>query len=289
MAMRAIEVRQVSRSYKATKALTQISMKFEYGKIYGLLGRNGAGKSTLLNIISGRIFPDEGTVTVDGEPIRDNIKVQEKLYCMSEADMYPNLKITDIFRWTGQFYSVFSEEKARKLADAYGLDCKKKVQQLSTGYRSIFKLILALSLDVPYVIFDEPVLGLDANHREMFYKMLLEDYTDNPRTIILATHLIEEVAGIVEEVIIVDNGKVLLEDSVEHLMECGYSVAGRPADVDAYTADQEVLDTEEIAGMKIAYMLGEICEEKLNEKLTVSSLNLQKLFVKLTEKGGSRK
>ena len=167
--MDAIQISNVTKRYRDTLALEGISFRFEAGRIYGLLGRNGAGKSTLINIIANRIFATDGCVTIDGEPVCENDRVQEKLYCMSEADLYPaGMRVKDIFKWTGSFYGCFDLEKAHKLAEAYELNVNKKVRALSTGYKSIFKLITALCLDVPYVIFDEPVLGLDANHREPF-------------------------------------------------------------------------------------------------------------------------
>lgn len=285
--MRAIEINQVSKKYKDTLALDHVQFKFEHGKIYGLLGRNGAGKSTLLNIISNRIFASEGTILIDGQDSKDNELVHELIFCMSEADLYPNLKVRELMNWTEQFYDCFDKQKAIVLCKHFGLDQNKKINALSTGYKSIFKLIVALSLQVPYVIFDEPVLGLDANHREMFYKLLLEDFEKSQRTIIIATHLIEEVAGVIEDVVIIDQGKILLQDSVENLMSKGYSISGLQRDVDTYCQDKNVIGFDELGNMKIAYVLGELDERQLNERLHPSSINLQKLFVKLTESGGT--
>lgn len=285
--MRAIEINHVSKKYKDTLALDQVHFQFEHGKIYGLLGRNGAGKSTLLNIISNRIFASEGTILIDGLDSRDNEQVHELIFCMSEANLYPNLKVKELINWTDQFYDCFDMEKAITLCNQFGLDRNKKINALSTGYKSIFKLIVALSLQVPYVIFDEPVLGLDANHREMFYKLLLEDFEKSQRTIILATHLIEEVAGVIEDIVIIDHGKILLQDSVENLMSKGYSISGLQSDVDTYCQDKNVIGFDELGNMKIAYVLGELDERQLNERLHPSSINLQKLFVKLTENGGT--
>lgn len=196
--MEAIRVEQVSKQYKETKALDQVSLQFEAGKIYGLLGRNGAGKSTLLKIISNRIFASEGSVYLNEMPTLENDAALRQMYMMSEEDMYPKtMRIRDLFRWSEEFYGGFDREKADKLAAMFELNTKKRVKELSTGYTSIYKLIIALCLDVPYVFLDEPVLGLDANHREMFYKILLESYMDQPRTFVIATHLIEEVANLI--------------------------------------------------------------------------------------------
>lgn len=283
--MQAIQINHITKKYKKNVvALDDVSLTFEFGKIYGLLGRNGAGKSTLINIISNRIFASEGYITINGMPAKENIAMHELIHCMSERDLWSNLKIKEIFSWCKEFYQNFDIDKAYEIAAMFNLDVNKKFQMLSTGYRSIFKLTIVLALQTPYVIFDEPVLGLDANHRELFYRLLLRDYANNPRTIIIATHLIEEVANLIEEIVIIDKGKILLQESVESLLTKGYSVAGTVKDIDSYCKDKDVIDVDNLGSLKIAYILGEK-EQINNDRLQFSSLNLQKLFVKLTEKG----
>lgn len=285
--MNAIQIKNITKKYNNLTALDNVSFSFEFGKIYGFLGRNGAGKSTLINIIANRIFADKGTVLVDDIPAKENMQVHEKIFCMSEADLYyKDLKIKEHFKWINRFYDSFDLDKALEIAKKFNLDINKKFKALSKGYQSIFKLTVALSLNVPYVIFDEPVLGLDANHRELFYDLLLKDYENDERTIIIATHLIEEVANIIEEVVLIDKGKVLLQESVETLLEKGYSISGIAKDVDDYCSDKNVISYDELGNMKIAYILGEKTPLSKDSTLQFSTMNLQKLFVKLTEKGG---
>lgn len=285
--MDSIQIKNITKRYKDVTALDNISFSFEYGKIYGLLGRNGAGKSTLINIIANRIFPDSGEVLIDGIPTKENMAVHEKIHCMSEQDLYnTSLKVKEHFMWMNRFYSCFDIEKAYAIAEKFNLNTNKKFKQLSKGYQSIFKLTVAIALNVPYLIFDEPVLGLDANHRELFYNILLNDYEENPRTIIFATHLIEEVANIIEDVVIIDKGKVLLQDSAENLLETGYCVSGVIAEVDKFCTGKNVIGEDILGGMKLAYILGEREALPQNSNLQITNMNLQKLFVKLTEKGG---
>ncbi len=286
--MNAIEIKNITKRYPDVTALDNISISFEFGKIYGLLGRNGAGKSTLINIIANRIFANDGEILIDGIPARENMKVHEKIFCMSEADLYDqSLKIKEHFKWIDRFYDNFNLEKAYEIAEKFKLNTNKKFKSLSKGYQSIFKLTAALSLDVPYVIFDEPVLGLDANHRELFYDLLLKDYEQNERTIILATHLIEEVANIIEEVVLIDRGSCLLQESVETILETGYCVSGMSKEVDDYCRDKNVIGCDELGGLKLAYILGKRASLPQGSGLQISAMNLQKLFVKLTEKGGN--
>ncbi len=284
--MKAIEVKGVTKRYKDVLALDSVSFSFEFGKIYGLLGRNGAGKSTLINIIANRVFADKGEVFIDEIPAGENMAVHDKIFCMSETDLYDrDLKAAEHFKWTNRFYKDFDLDKALILSKKYGLDINKRFRALSKGYQSIFKLIIALSLPVPYIIFDEPVLGLDANHRELFYSLLLNEFESGERTFIIATHLIEEVSNIVEDVVLIDNGKIILKDSVENLLEKGYSVSGAASEVESYCAGRNVIGCDELGGLKIAYIMDEKAAPPKESNLEISALNLQKLFVKMTEKG----
>lgn len=287
MRMNAIRIHDVTKKYGNVTALDHVSLSFEYGKIYGFLGRNGAGKSTLINIIANRIFADSGEVLIDGIPAKENMRAHEKIFCMSEADLYDtSLKVKEHFKWIGRFYDSFDIEKAFRIAEKFELDTNRRFKALSKGYQSIFKLTAALALEVPYVIFDEPVLGLDANHRELFYELLLKDYEQNERTIVIATHLIEEVANLIEEVVLIDRGKVLLQENVGTLLESGYSVTGLAGEVDAYCRGKNVIGSDEAGSLKAAYVLGDRTPLPKNSHLQISAMNLQKLFVKLTEKGG---
>lgn len=284
--MNTIQIKNITKRYKGVTALDDVSLSFEFGKIYGFLGRNGAGKSTLINIIANRIFADQGEVLIDGIPAKENMGVHEKIFCMSEADLYDrDLKVKEHFKWTNRFYSDFDLEKALALSRKFELDVNKRFKALSKGYQSIFKLIVALSINVPYVIFDEPVLGLDANHRELFYSLLLKELENNERTLILATHLIEEVSNIIEEVVLIDRGKILLQKTVEELLETGYSVSGLAQEVDRYCDGRNVIGYDELGNLKVAYVLGEKAALPQGSNLQIAAMNLQKLFVKITEKG----
>lgn len=284
--MKGIEVKNVSRSFKDTRALHNVNLTFDEGKIYGLLGRNGSGKSTLLNIISNRKYADEGYVTVDGVPSAENDEALGKIFLVNENNLYPeSMKVKDAFKVTKDFYPAFDKEYALKLSDLFELNIKKKIKSLSTGYQSIFKNIIALSVNVPYVFFDEPVLGLDAYHRDLFYRLLIEKYSEEPFTAVISTHLIEEVANILEEVIIIKKGEILKRESRDSILANSYTVSGIISQVDGYLsslpAGAEVIGTDMIGGLKSAYIYG-YNDSHIPEGLEKSPMDLQKLFIKLT-------
>jgi ABC-2 type transport system ATP-binding protein len=280
-----IVVQQVTKEYNGKKVLKDVTVTFEHGKIYGLLGRNGAGKSSLLNIITNRTFASSGHVTIDGIPAKENDLAQRKVYLMSEAMYYPRaMRFTEALRWTEHFYgSAFDRERAKKLCEAFRFPIKNKFRQLSTGYCSIAKIIIALSLRVPYVLLDEPVLGLDANHRDVFYRELLNEARERPRTFIVSTHLIEEVATVIREIVLIIRGEIVRAQSIEHMLKEGYTVTGPASAIDAFVAKRSIIGTDVIGGIKIAYVLGSYARNEIPPEIEVSRIDLQKLFLYLTK------
>lgn len=277
-----IEVKNLTKKFGETTALDDVTLTFEKNKIYGLLGRNGAGKSTLLNIISNRVFATKGEVTINNMPACENDKALSNVYIMSEKTLYPqDMKVKDVYKWSAKFYPNFDTKRAIELSKLFELKIDKKIKALSTGFSSIFKLIVGLCVNTEYVFFDEPVLGLDANNRELFYKLLIEKYADEPFTIVISTHLIEEISGIIENAIIIDNGKILVNTTRDQLLSSGYSISGKKNDVDNFILDKEVIGEDVLGGLKTAYVLGDT-PNNLPDDLEITPLDLQKLFVKLT-------
>lgn len=279
--MNRLEIKNISKNFGDVKALSNVTLNIEENKIYGLLGRNGAGKTTLLNIINNRIYPDEGTITLNGENVIENDKALSNLFYISENLLYPeSMKVKNIFKWSKEFYPQFDMDYAYSLVEKFELMDNKKVTSLSTGYKSIFKNIVALSVNTPFVFFDEPVLGLDANHRELFYRCLIEKYSTEPFTAVISTHLIEEAANLIEDVLIIKKGELIKNDTKDNLISQGYSVSGPTAIVDSYISDKSTIGSDTLGGLKTAYIIG--TPEKLPDNLEVSKMDLQKLFIQLT-------
>ncbi len=198
------------------------------------------------------------------------------------------MKLKDAIRFTAPFYPSFDADYAYQLANKFQLNPNKPISALSTGYSTIYKLIVALSTNAPYLLLDEPVLGLDANHRDLLYRTLLQKYGEKPCTIVLSTHLVEEISKIIEQVIILKDGGVLYEEPSEELLSRGYAVSGMAKAVDAYIEGKSVIGSESLGGLKTAYLLGTATD--VPETVEVSRMDLQKLFIQLTnDNGGSRK
>lgn len=278
-----IELRNVTKRYGDTVALSDVTVTFESGKIYGLLGNNGAGKSTMMSLIANRQFPTSGEILVDGEPVTNNDRALKKLFLMSEGNLFPeDMKVKAAFSLAERFYPNFDRSEADALAKQFELNPKTKINKLSTGYGSIFKLILALAVNTPYLMLDEPVLGLDAQHREIFYKCLLEKYAANQCTVIFSTHLIYEAATLVEQAVIIRKGRILKDAPTEELTSSAYTVSGAAGLVDAYLAGRKVLNQTGIGGLKTVAVEGEPGE--VPAELEISGLNLQDYFIALMER-----
>jgi len=281
--MNGIAIKNISKNFGNINALDNVTITFEENKIYGLLGRNGAGKSTLLNIITNRIFSDSGSIMINNQPARENDQALRKVYLMSEKDFYPeSMKVKDAFKWTKEFYPDFDMEYAVSLSEKFTLNIKSKIKSLSTGYTTIFKVITALASNVPYILLDEPILGLDANHRDLLYKIIIEKYSQFPCTIVMSTHLIEEIAPLIEDVIIIKEGKVISNDSKEELLSKGYTVSGPASLIEKYIEGKNVLSVHTIGGLKTAYVLEPPVRVNLPEGLEAGVMDLQTLFIQLT-------
>jgi ABC-2 type transport system ATP-binding protein len=285
--MTSIEVKNVSKAYGKTIALQNVSVTIHQAKICGFLGRNGAGKTTLLNIITNRIFADQGEVFIDGEPALENDRAQEKIFYMTEQTLYPDeMSVKEVFALTRRFYPSFDHDDAVRLSECFRLETGKTIGKLSTGYRSIFKVILTLASRAPVIIFDEPVLGLDANHRDLFYKELIAHYDRNQNTVVLSTHLIEEAAALLEDVIIIKQGQILLTQPAEAVLHRAYTVSGSQEAVDRYAAGKKVIREEVLGRYKATTIYqqrnGSDQRELDTLGLDLTPAHLQELFISLT-------
>lgn len=269
----------LTRKFGDTTALNGVSLCLDEPKIYGLLGRNGAGKTTLLRLITNYIQPTEGTITLDEQNVWENEKAQHQIFLITESSFFEDLtgqRLADIME---QIYPSFDKEQFLSYAKRFELNLKKKYQTLSTGYKSVLRAVAALSVHTPFLFLDEPTLGMDAFHRELFYKLLIESYSESPSCILLSTHLISEVEGLLENVIILDHGKVLIDESSEQLLAQGYCVSGRISDVDDYCSGKNVIGSSVVGGLKTTAILGE--RNNVPDTLDVTGLSLQQLFVQL--------
>ena len=279
-----IEITKVQKQFGPVRALDGVTLSLGGNRIYGLLGNNGAGKSTLLRILTGRLCPDGGQVTVDGEPVSGHDRALSKMFLVGEENLLPEeMRVSRAFEIARGFHPSFDAAYARALCGQFGLPEKKRIRSLSTGYASIFRLILGLSMHTPYLLLDEPVLGLDARHRDLFYRTLLRRYSEDPCTVVLSTHLIEEAAPLVEETIVLYNGRVLQSGPAGELTDGMYTLSGPAALLDRFCQGREVLTRQTLGGLSTMCIRG-ARPDRVPDGLEAGPVTLQQAFIQLTEK-----
>ncbi len=285
-----LECRGLSKKFKKVEAVKGVDLTIEGGKIYGMIGRNGAGKTTLLSMMSAQSKPTGGEVTLNGMHVFENQDCIDKICFSREINtMTPigvnNIKVKELLRMASIFYKNWDKEMADNLIKEFSLDTGKRISKLSKGMLSMVTIIIALASKAEITILDEPVAGLDVVAREQFYKLLLDEYNETGRTFIVSTHIIEEAADLFEEVIIVNDGKILLKENTVDLVERAYHVSGSSEEVDKLIARYEAHQVEKIGRSKGATILVKKGEElTANDNLTVTQMSLQNLFVALCGK-----
>jgi ABC-2 type transport system ATP-binding protein len=282
-----IEIRHLSKTYGKSVALDDVTLSFEGGKIYGLSGRNGAGKTTLLHLINAHLFPTKGKILVDGEEPSENPRALRKLCFIRESGNFkPTLKVRDVLGLAALAYPRWDQAFAEELLKVFNLDPSKKVKALSKGMGSALGVTVGMASRAAVTIFDEPYIGMDVVHRQQFYDLLLEDYTQQPRTIILSTHLIDEVSKVFEGVVILDQGRVMMQEETEVLRQKAFYLQGETKLVDELAQGLKIIHEETLGSTKQAAILGELSTDLVTRAkqmgITIESLPIQKLMVYLT-------
>lgn len=283
-----LECNKLSKKYKKAEALNELSVNLEENKIYGFLGRNGAGKTTFLNIISGQVFNSAGEIKVFGEKHFENDRILNKICFVKDRMIYmSNFKVKKIFELASDFFQNWDEEFKNELVAKFKLDINKKYITLSKGTAAIVGIIIGLASRSELTIYDEAYLGLDAAARKLFYDILLEDYIENPRTIIFSTHLIDEVSNLFEEIIILHNGKILLKEETDIIKNKSFVLTGTSEIIDKVADGKNIIKEQQIGKTKQIYIFDELKAHELqsmnHEGIDVKSMSLQDMFINITE------
>lgn len=287
-----VEVSNLSRVYRDVTALDGVSLTLERDKIYGLLGRNGAGKTTLMSILTAQGFASSGEVRVFGEHPYENEQVLSRLCFIRESQKYPDdFKPIHAFKAAALFYQNWDHALAAQLAQDFALPMKRRIKKLSRGQLSAVGVIIGLASRAELTFFDEPYLGLDAVARQLFYDRLLADYAEFPRTIVLSSHLIDEVANLLEHVIIIDQGRILVDDDADNIRGSAVSIAGPGHLVESFAAGRAVLHRESIGALLALTLDGVLTAAERREAqelgLELAPVSLQQIVIRKTLDAGA--
>ena len=213
-----LEVNNVSLKLDNKEILSNINMKINKGKIYGLIGPNGVGKTSLIKCLTGIYKTSSGEILYDGENVYDSSRVKGKIaYVADENNFFSSFTIKEILKYYSLAYKDFDIDKFRELNKDYTISEKKKYRQLSKGMKMRICILLAMCQNAEYFILDEPTAGLDPLQKNRLLKLLQEEVIEKGITIIISSHHLSELERICDDVILLDRGRVSYENSLENM------------------------------------------------------------------------
>jgi ABC-2 type transport system ATP-binding protein len=278
-----ISVTGLTRRYRDQLALDDVTLDIGGPSITGLLGRNGAGKSTMLRILANQEFASAGTVRIFGDSPVENDAVLRRMILVREDQSFPDFKVHQAIRAASWFYPNWNAELAEILLRDFDLPAGRAIKKLSRGMRSALGIVIGLAAQAEVTLFDEPYAGLDAVARRLFYDRLLASYAENPSTVILSTHLIDEVADLLEWVVMIDHGRIVLDAAADDVRGSATTVSGPIAAVEEFVAGRRLWDRRRMASQKSVVIAGTLCDDdrvRARElQVQLESLSLQQVMV----------
>lgn len=216
-----IEVKNVSKKYKEKVALSSCNIQIPRGQIIGLFGSNGAGKTTLMKCIMG-FLTFEGEITLDGKKI-DQSNISRLSFATGDHSFFPSITADDHKWFYKMHFPMFNEKRYDALMEFFELPTRKKISEFSLGQQNQFEVVLAISQGADYVFMDEPFAGNDVFNREDFYEVLVS-VLNKDETVIISTHLIEEIADYITRAILIRKSEIIDDLSVADIEASGKSL-----------------------------------------------------------------
>ncbi|MEV0730983.1 ABC transporter ATP-binding protein [Polymorphospora sp. NPDC050346] len=286
-----VTVTDLGKRYRGVTALDGVSFGLTENRIYGLLGRNGAGKTTLMQLLTAQNMATSGDIAVFGEHPYENDRVLARTCFVKESQTYPqSMRVGHALQAARLLHPNWDQRFADSLLEEFQLPPQRMVKKLSRGMLSALGIIIGLASRAPLTFFDEPYLGLDAVARQLFYDHLLADFAEHPRTVVLSTHLIDEVSDLIEHVLLIDHGRLLLDQDVDELRGDVVTVSGPVAAVHDITVGRTELHGNLLGGTARVTVRGRLTEaEQVQARvlgLSVEAVSLQELVVRLTTGAG---
>ena len=282
-----IELKQVTKQYGQATVLKNITLSIDEPGIYCLLGRNGAGKTTLLKSIAGYQNVSSGTIQVDGKTITTSTLDTGVSYIENFAKHF-NLPVQKLLRIASEVNPNYDYDFALEMMERFELEGKKKFRHLSLGMKTMVSTIICLASNKEVILLDEPVLGFDAIMRVEFYDMLAESFQKHLRTIIVSTHIIEEIAKTIQKLIIIDKGRIRFFDTLQSIQTNAFCISGLQKDVEAATQNRNVIGQDIVGGLATSYIFDNPPAQ--TGSLEIHPLSLQDFFIQMVgHKGGVKR
>jgi len=210
-----LEYKSVNKYFGEKHILKDINLKIESNKIIGLLGKNGSGKSTLFKLANDLLTISSGEILIDNKPI--SVESKSIISYLPERPYFnPHMKVSDTLNLFETFYKDFDKTKAEKLLIDLELDKNMRLSKMSKGMKEKVQLVLVMSRKAKLYILDEPLGGVDPASREYILKTILKNFDENA-TLFISTHMIADIEKILDEVIFIDDGKIILQENADEL------------------------------------------------------------------------
>lgn len=289
--MYAIECSEVEKKYGNKKAIDGLNLQIEEDKIIGLIGRNGAGKTTFLRLCAGLLKPTAGSIKILGKEPFDEIETLSQIVLAGEEIVFDDsYRVREILDIASSYYESWDVQLVDEVIGIFGLDPQMKIKRLSKGMKSMVNTMIALCSRRPLTLFDEPTSGLDAAHRKDFYNLIIKEFSECPRTMIISSHLLSEIEPLLEDILLIDGGSVVLYQSVDELRNCLIQLEGSQAALQSLTQGKRVFNRFEALGKaRICVKREDLSEQDFNlikeQDIQMNSVSSQDACIYLTEKG----
>jgi len=273
-----IDFLDVTKRYGSVIAIDHVTLRIAEPGLYCLLGKNGAGKTTFMKLLAGHIAATGGKITVGGKAVSPGAIPDSVNFIESNAEHF-NMKVADLMDAAAVLQDEFDQDFALQMVRRLDLNLQKKFKQLSFGMKTMLTTILTLANNSKVVLLDEPVLGFDPVMRSQFNTLLLESYQAYPRVIIISTHLIDEIAKVTEQLIIINNGQILLRTDIPDIDERAYTLTGPASTVVPFVKNLNCIGKTPVGSMMAVH----IYDDRVTppEGVTLERLALQDFFINI--------
>lgn len=279
--MSVLEAKNLRKTYKDTRALDGLSLHIEPGQIVGLIGPNGSGKTTAINAILGLNTLDEGDLRVMGkDPSRQRAALMRDIAYIADTGILPKwMKVKDLLDYVQAVHPRFSREVAEQHLGRTDILRHSLVRALSKGMHVQLHLAIVLAIDAPFLVLDEPTLGLDILYRQQFYDAILNDYFNETRSILVTTHEVREIEHILTDVVLINKGRDMM---TLNMSAVGDTYLKLTTHADANLPAQPLYTRKALSGTE--HIFSNVARTQLQELGEVSTPNLAELFVAVVEK-----
>ncbi len=285
-----MNIKEVRKAFRKNIALDGITANIHDRQIVGLIGANGSGKTTLMKICAGLENADSGMAGIDGMDVAKDIRAAEEIiYSMHDLPVGSYRKISEIIRYYDAAYQRFDQTFCRKLLELFGIPEKRAMRTLSQGMKSLVHFSCALATRCRVTLLDEPLTGVDIEKRKIAYEILLREYMEHPRMIMVSSHNLFELEGVLSEMLLIDRGKLIFYQEMDAVREMLFRVDGGEGEIQEFAEGKETVSMA-VKGMGSYAVLkgpatGAEAQEARRAGLSVSAVTPEDVSVYLTASG----